>query len=157
MQLDTSILSDRVAITDKLALWCHIVDTHSIDRLGEVFLPDVFWDFGEGRTLNNIAELTSTIQQGIVANENCGPTMHNVTNVVVEVDQDSAHSRANCFAAHAGRGRFAGQNFLVWLTYHDRWTRNALGWRVARRTYRWQFTQGPIEIIRGGPVSGTDG
>ncbi|WP_406450061.1 nuclear transport factor 2 family protein [Streptomyces sp. NBC_01622] len=118
-------LEDRLAITELIALHGHLVDEGELDRLTEVFTPDVEYDvtdFAQG-TLIGLPELVGASLALGAGN----PVAHHVTNVVIE---DSTEERVR--ARSKGLGvRTDGSCGSV--TYEDTVVRTGAGWRIARR------------------------
>jgi len=140
---------DNKAISDGLGLWCRIVDSHALDRMPEVFAQDVDWDYGKGTVDHGLDLVVARIRAHLVEQDQCGVTQHHLANLRIDLDGDAAESEAYFFAAHAGIGRYAGQTLLQWGNYHDRWRRTAGGWRIAKRGYRIDISDGPLEIVYG--------
>ncbi|WP_329352456.1 nuclear transport factor 2 family protein [Streptomyces sp. NBC_01261] len=118
-------LEDRLAITELIALHGHLVDEGELDRLTEVFTPDVEYDltdFGQG-TLTGLTQLTDAALALGAAN----PVAHHVTNVVIEELADGrirARSKGLGIKADGSCGS---------VTYVDTVVRVGAGWRIARR------------------------
>ncbi|WP_328685425.1 nuclear transport factor 2 family protein [Streptomyces sp. NBC_00343] len=118
-------LEDRLAITELIALHGHLVDEGELDRLTEVFTPDVEYDltdFGQG-TLTGLTQLTDAALALGAAN----PVAHHVTNVVIEELADGrirARSKGLGIKADGSCGS---------VTYVDTVVRVGAGWRITRR------------------------
>ncbi|WP_405995509.1 nuclear transport factor 2 family protein [Streptomyces sp. NBC_00986] len=118
-------LEDRLAITELIALHGHLVDEGELDRLNEVFTPDVEYDltdFGQG-TLTGLTQLTDASLTLGAAN----PVAHHVTNVVIEElpdDRIQARSKGLGIRTDGSCGS---------VTYVDTVVRVGVGWRIARR------------------------
>lgn len=142
-------LLDNKAISDALGLWCRIVDTHSYERMPEVFMHDVEWDYGKGTVEHSLEQVVARINAHLVEQDQCGVTHHHLANLRIDLDGDRAESEAYFFAAHAGIGRYEGQTLLQWGNYRDSWRRTANGWRIVKRGYRIDISDGPLEIVYG--------
>jgi hypothetical protein len=140
---------DNKAITDGLGLWCRIVDGQVLDRMPEVFSGDVEWDYGMGTFEHGLDRVVARIKAHLVEQDQCGATQHHLANLRIDLDGDAAESEAYFFAAHAGIGRYAGQTLLQWGNYRDHWRRTADGWRIVKREYRIDISDGPLEIVYG--------
>ncbi|MEV8540563.1 nuclear transport factor 2 family protein [Streptomyces sp. NPDC051572] len=118
-------LEDRLAITELIALHGHLVDEGELDRLTEVFTPDVEYDltdFGQG-TLTGLTQLVDASLTLGAAN----PVAHHVTNVVIEeLSDDRIRARSKGLGIRTD-GSFGS------VTYVDSVVRVRLGWRIARR------------------------
>ncbi|MFJ9895798.1 nuclear transport factor 2 family protein [Streptomyces sp. NPDC091280] len=118
-------LEDRLAITELIALHGHLVDEGELDRLAEVFTPDVEYDltdFGQA----TIVGLPELVRASLALGEG-NPVAHHVTNVVV---QESAQGRVRAQAKGLGI-RTDGSCGSV--TYEDTVVRTGTGWRISQR------------------------
>ncbi|EXJ76488.1 uncharacterized protein A1O5_00996 [Cladophialophora psammophila CBS 110553] len=149
--MDLQSISDHLEITQRMTLWSEIVDSMSLDRLSELFVPDLVWDFGGGTIDHSLAAVRARMEAHFNPDSYCAATRHDLSNHMITLldDRDRAESKVNVFAAHAGRGPYAGQAQLTWLTYEDKWRRLGGKWYIEHRTYRIQFTQGPDDIVYG--------
>src|SRR5262249_5276817 len=64
----------------------------------------------------------------------CGTTQHFVGSMVIDVDGDSATSRAYVRDLHLGAGARAHLTFSTLGDYHDTWERDGSTWRMRNRT-----------------------
>jgi len=140
---------DTKAISDKVGLWCRIVDARDLMRMPEVFDRDVEWDFGKGTVDHGLDAVVRRISAHLVEGTYCGATQHHLANMRVDLDGDAAESEAYFFAAHAGTGDNEGKTLLQWGNYNDFWRRTAEGWRIVKRIYRIDISDGPLEIVYG--------
>lgn len=146
---DLGAFRDSKAIADKLGLWCRIVDTRSLERMPEVFAAEVEWDYGKGTREKGLENVVARIHAHLVEQTQCGATQHQLANLRIDTDGDNAESEAYFLAAHAGVGAYAGKTLLQWGNYLDTWRRTADGWRIVRRMYRIDISDGPMEIVYG--------
>ncbi|WP_033280760.1 nuclear transport factor 2 family protein [Streptomyces sp. NRRL F-525] len=118
-------LEDRLAIAELIALHGHLADEGELDRLSEVFTPDIEYDltdFGQG-TLTDLAQLTDAALALGAGN----PVAHHVTNVVIEELPDGqvrARSKGLGIRTDGSCGS---------VTYEDTVVRVESGWRITRR------------------------
>ena len=116
---------DRLAIHELIGLHGHLVDNGDLDRLGELFTPDVVYDLRDygGSELRGI----DAIVQASRALGEANPVGHHVTNIVVtEVDGEVVR------VVSKGIGvRVDGSCGSV--VYHDEVRKEAAGWRVTHR------------------------
>ncbi|MFD4872224.1 nuclear transport factor 2 family protein [Streptomyces sp. NPDC058420] len=118
-------LEDRLAIAELIALHGHLIDEGELDRMSEVFTPDVEYDltdFTQG-TLTGLTQLTAAALTLGSAN----PVAHHVTNVVVE-DSPDGSIRARSKGLGIRTDGSCGS-----VTYVDTLVRVEAGWRIARR------------------------
>ena len=142
-----TIDDDRRLISDKLALWCRCVDTLDMGRLSEVFVQDLEWDFDGVVVEKSLSRIVNRIVQHIGNNPFCGATQHCLSNMVIDIEGESAESHAYFCAAHAGAGDLEGQTLVVWGIYNDFWQRTEEGWRIVRRLYSRNIFDGPKNIL----------
>jgi hypothetical protein len=109
-----------------IGLHGHLVDEGELDRLAEVFTPDVEYDlsdFGQA-TVTGLAAL----RDAAIALGAGNPVAHHVTNVVVEELADGrvrGRSKGLAIRADGSCGS---------VTYVDTVVRVATGWRISRRS-----------------------
>jgi SnoaL-like protein len=116
---------DRLAIAELVALHGHLVDEGQLDRLDELFTPDVVYDasaFGQ-EPMRGVA----AVRSAALALGDRNPVAHHVTNVVVTaVDEQTATVRS--------KGLGVGADGSVGsVTYLDTVVRTDGGWRISRR------------------------
>lgn len=118
-------LEDRLAITELIALHGHLADEGELDRMAEVFTPDVEYDltdFGQG----TITGLTELVDSALALGEG-NPVAHHVTNVVIEeLAEGGARARSKGLGIRADGS--CGS-----VTYEDTVVRVGTGWRISRR------------------------
>jgi ketosteroid isomerase-like protein len=116
---------DRCAITETLSLHGHLFDQGQLDRLDELFTPDVVYDVtdvGMG-TLVGIDEIRRAGLELGVGN----PIAHHTTNVVITGDNDEEATAQSKGLAVMADGR------CVSATYLDTLRRTDHGWRLSHR------------------------
>ena len=144
-----SYLQDRDEIERAYYLYCEAIDTKEFDRLVGVFSEDTVGDYRAvpgKKLIENRDDLLATIRNNLGPGSFCGRTHHNVTNLRLQVDGDSAESWAHYYAVHEGALDYQGELYVMWGEYHDRWTRTDDGWRITVRGYDPFITRGPREI-----------
>ncbi|NKZ04560.1 nuclear transport factor 2 family protein [Actinomadura latina] len=119
---------DRTAITELISMHGHLCDSGELDRLGELFTPDVVYDvsdFGQEPLLGVAACAAAGRALGEL-----NPVGHHVTNVVLaEVADDRVHARSKGLGVNAD-----GTTGSV--TYEDTVVRTPRGWRISHRKVR---------------------
>ncbi|GAA4208030.1 nuclear transport factor 2 family protein [Actinocatenispora rupis] len=120
--------ADRTAITELIARHGHLTDSGRLDRLDEVFTPDVTYDVTDlgGGVLRG----TDGMRAAAIAVGDGNPVAHHVTNTVVDEDADGrvrALSKGLGVRADGSCGS---------VTYEDTVVRGDRGWRIAHRTVR---------------------
>jgi hypothetical protein len=123
---------DRQAISEILSLHGHIFDGGHLDRLGEIFTPEVVYDLTDAGV--GTFEGIEAIQSGALKLGARNPVAHHVTNVVItseEGDLVTARSKGLMIMAD---GAFASVTHLDTLRRHNG------GWRISRRVVLAQST-----------------
>ena len=133
---------DRQAIGEALSMHGHLFDDGQLDRLGEIFTPDVVYDMsavGVG-TFEGVEAIRSAALHLGAGN----PVAHHVTNVVITGDGDSVTALSKGLMLMAD-GTLASVTQLDTLRRHDS------GWRISRRVISPQRTpQGGARLADAG-------
>jgi hypothetical protein len=116
---------DRFAITDLVHLYGHLIDGGELDRLSELFTPDVIYDvsdLGHG-TLAGV----EAIRSAALAVGDANPVGHHLTNLVLTEQSDGqvrARSKGIGIMADGTSGS---------VVYDDLIVRAGRGWRIRHR------------------------
>ena len=116
---------DRQAISETLSLHGHLFDEGHLDRLGEIFTPDVVYDMsavGVG-TFEGIEAIRRAVRHLGADN----PTAHHVTNIVITSEEDGRATARSKGLIILADGTLAGVTHLDSLIRHDG------AWRISRR------------------------
>ena len=145
-----AFLRDKDAIEQVYNRYCDIIDQKDFARLDEVFTQDCVGDYRStnGKVQEGLAPLVEHVTRGMGPGSDCGATHHNVMNLRVTVDGDTAKSKMHFYAVHEGINRCAGEHYTCWGEYDDQWVRTIAGWRVNRRTYRNFLIDGTVDVVR---------
>jgi ketosteroid isomerase-like protein len=141
------MLMDERAIVRALGRFARILDGKDWAALGEVFADDVSFDYGAGGDQQGMAALTAQMRRYL---DVCGGTQHLIGSIIVDVDGDTAVSRAYVQARHQRRDDPAGPVFDSNGEYVDRWQRRAQGWRIVRRDVVWAAHSGDPGVLAAG-------
>jgi hypothetical protein len=120
--------NDRLAIHELIALHGHLMDMGELDRMGELFTPDVVYDvtaFGRGKLIGPAAISAAAREVG-----DRNPVAHHVTNIHVAEDSDGTVRV---------RSKGIGVNVdgsVGSVVYEDVVRLERHGWRIASRTIR---------------------
>jgi 3-phenylpropionate/cinnamic acid dioxygenase small subunit len=123
---------DRQAISETLSWHGHLFDGGHLDRLGEIFTPDVVYDMsavGVG-TFAGIEAISSAARHLGAGN----PIAHHVTNVVITSQGDGLVTARSKGLVLMADGR------LESVTHLDTLRRQDGGWRISRRVISPQRT-----------------
>ncbi|MET7482173.1 nuclear transport factor 2 family protein [Streptomyces sp. NPDC005538] len=118
-------LEDRLAIQELIALHGHLVDEGELDRVAEVFTPDVEYDlsdFGQG----TVTGLTAFVDAALALGAG-NPVAHHVTNVVIE---EPVEGRVRVRSKGLG---VKADGSCGSVTYIDTVVRVGAGWRISQR------------------------
>ncbi|MCP3735878.1 nuclear transport factor 2 family protein [Sphingomonas sp. RP10(2022)] len=137
------LLAER-AIARGLSIFARTLDTKSWHRLSEVFAADIVFDYGDGQDRAGIVALEAHMRRFL---DMCGPTQHLIGSLLIDVDGDTAVSRAYVQARHQRRDDPAGAIFDSTGEYVDRWRRHGEGWRIVRRDALWQMHSGDPAVL----------
>lgn len=144
-----TLLAER-EIMRGLARFARVLDAKDWDALGEIFAEDVAFDYGAAGEERGLAAMTANMRRFL---DVCGPSQHLIGSIIVEVDGDSAVSRAYVQARHQRKDDPLGPVFDANGEYVDRWQRQAQGWRIVRRDAIWAMHHGDPAVIYAQPPS----
>jgi SnoaL-like protein len=132
---DVRRLIDRQDIVDLLHHMCYLIDSFQIDRLAEeIYAPDGSDDHGGGPVVGRDA-----IREWYTdSTRNVASIAHNIANIVVDVEGDTAKVRSNVISwtwtmSNNDLGPTRPVDYALSVTYHDRLTRYSEGWRINER------------------------
>lgn len=107
------------------------IDRREWDMFRSCFTPDCVIDYGEIGAWNGAEEITAFM---IAVHENCGYTLHRISNVAVERLPDGARARSYVDAVIMGRDNRDGVRAIGF--YDDRLVHTEGGeWQIARRNF----------------------
>lgn len=119
---------DRTAITELIFMHGHLCDSGELDRLEDLFTPDVVCDISElGQ--EPLVGLAACVAASRALGE-LNPVGHHVTNVVLD---EAGDGRVR--ARSKGLGVYA-DGTTTSVTYEDVVLRTPHGWRIDHRTIR---------------------
>jgi ketosteroid isomerase-like protein len=117
-----------------------------LDDDGQDLADDAEGDFGTGRLRGSAAMIQ--LIRGFL--DNCGPTQHLLGNVVVDVDGDTAISRAYVHDVHLSSDANPATRFYTLGDYTDTWRRGSDGsWRLTQRIKINRAHVGPLDVFHG--------
>lgn len=134
--IDPSTLADREAIRDVLARYCR-----AIDRCDVVLLKSVYWDDARddhGSFCGNAWEFADYV---IPALKRMKQTMHQISNVLIDLNGSEARVETYCVAYHLVPAPNGDTEMTVGGRYLDRFERRDGEWRIADRLYVMDWNQ----------------
>lgn len=141
---DVQALLDEREIVRGLSMFARILDGKRWDDLHLVFAEDLAFNYGAAGEQQGMAALRANMQRFL---DRCGGTQHLIGSILVDVDGDSAVSRAYVQARHQRVDDPAGAIFDSNGEYVDRWARRPEGWRIVRRDALWAAHSGDPAIL----------
>lgn len=136
-------LHDERAIVRQLSRFARMLDRKEWDALDQVFAPDLSFEYGEGEK-SGLSDLIDQMRRYL---DLCGGTQHLLGSILVDLDADTAISRAYVQARHQRKDDPAGAIFDSNGEYVDRWERRPQGWRIVRRDAIWATQSGDPAIL----------
>lgn len=134
MTSDSTSLSDRIAVEERLYMYAHLLDSQQYHRVAdEVFTDDGDIDFG-GTRAQGRAEIVATVTGYTGMLKGCS---HNISNVIIEIAGDDARATSKVLAWHwfhrEDGNEYASTDLLAVGGYQDRLRRTPKGWRIYQR------------------------
>ncbi|HEY6471654.1 MAG TPA: nuclear transport factor 2 family protein [Acidimicrobiales bacterium] len=123
--------SVHLEVSAVLVRYASGIDRRDWDLFRSCFTPDCAVDYGEIGVWSGVDEITTFM---IAVHENCGYTLHRISNVDVEALGDGARARSYVDAVIMGPDNRDGVRALGF--YDDRLVHSErAGWRIARRDF----------------------
>ena len=128
---DPATLADKMAIQEQIRSYCRAVDRLDIPLGHGVFHEDSHADYGASYYQGpgcGVIDLICQHHLGLLSHS------HQVTNVLIEVDGDTAGSESYVYGtmrSDAGEGRL--MQIGVWARYLDSWEKREGRWAIVRR------------------------
>jgi hypothetical protein len=137
-------LRDERAIERALILFARAMDERDWTTMAEILAEDAQGDFGTGRLEGAVAIIE--LIGGYL--DNCGATQHLLGNVLVDVQGDSAVSRAYIRDVHLDSTDAPDTRFYTIGDYRDTWRRRPDGsWCLAERVKANRGYVGTLEVF----------
>jgi len=118
-------VEDRLAVTELISLHGHLIDAGAMDRLHELFTPDVIYDVSHlgGGQLSGI----EAIRDAGLALGGDNPVAHHVTNIVINrIDEDHVAAWSKGIGVRT-------DGTVGSVVYKDILVRTPMGWRISHR------------------------
>jgi hypothetical protein len=129
----TDILHDRMEITDVVIRYATAIDTRDWALFRTCWADDVHTDYGTARTIFDDADSFCAFQEQV--HSKMGVTLHNFSNITIQLAGDTATTRSHIHAVIMGMGGDPNAWTEVLGYYDDEFVRLPQGWRIRRRKY----------------------
>jgi 3-phenylpropionate/cinnamic acid dioxygenase small subunit len=140
---DLHYLLDELAVRNLVARYARAVDERQLGATTDLYTSDCLFEFPSVSLRVNERHILK--ERGLRGLEPFDRTQHLTTNVLVDVDGDSATARADLFAMHIHDEKDPATHFDLGGVYDFRAVRQPEGWRISRikLTTIWTGGQGP--------------
>ncbi|QIX26491.1 nuclear transport factor 2 family protein [Nocardioides sp. JQ2195] len=138
---------DEREINRCIIRFARAMDDRDWAEIEKITVEDLTADLGTG-ALGSRGEVIALMRSFL---DDCGTTQHLIGNVLIEIEGDTASSRAYVSDMHLGTGALESQTFRTLGDYHDRWRRTADGWRMTHRTKLNRGSLGDHAVLGQGP------
>jgi hypothetical protein len=142
-----TILAER-DIYRALVGFARAMDARDWHALDTITTEDMTADLGVGSLLSGRVAIVACMRSFLDA---CGPTQHLLGNVLIDVQADSASSRAYVSDMHLGTGDKSSLRFCTLGDYHDQWKKTGDGWRMSHREKINNGYVGSFDVLGSGP------
>lgn len=138
------VLRDERDIERALTLFARAMDDRDWATMAEILAEEAEGDFGTGRLTGSPAIIDMI--RGFL--DSCGPTQHLLGNIIIDVIDNTATSRAYIRDVHLNSAGDPSTRFYTLGDYHDTWRRDGDGrWRITERIKANRAYVGPLEIF----------
>lgn len=132
---------DHIEITRLMYRYARCADHKDYAGFGEVFCEDAVFEY-----LGEPVSGLPAIRDMMLALEKYSVTQHRVSNVLYDVDNDTAAGETYCLASHLREDETGTVNIEMGIIYRDELRRTDQGWRIARRAFDLLWTRtGPVD------------
>jgi len=136
-------VADRMQIADLMARYADMVDRRDWPKMDRIFAIEATIDFrASGGRLGPFREMLAWLDRAL---ESWPMHLHMITNLIVDLDGDSASSSCY-FHATIGRESHEGAQYTVTPSgrYLDRLIRTSDGWRIVERVCEQVVREGKL-------------
>ncbi|WP_075835844.1 MULTISPECIES: nuclear transport factor 2 family protein [unclassified Rhodococcus (in: high G+C Gram-positive bacteria)] len=140
---------DEREIYRGIVRFARAMDERNWTEIEAITTKDATADLGTG-PLASRAEMIALIRTFL---DDCGPTQHLVANILIDIEGDTARSRAYVSDMHLGTDDLDGQFFRTLGDYHDQWAKTPNGWRMTHRTKHNHGSLGSLAVLGPGPAN----
>lgn len=134
---------DRAGVTDALYRYCTAIDTKDWALLAACFVPEATADY-RGR---HFPDAASIVRYMADIHRDLDGSAHRLTNVVVQLDGDTARTTSYVDALLVDADHPDGPTFHVVGTYADALRRDGASWRIVERRFVDLWTEGKRTML----------
>tara|TARA_B110000444_G_scaffold156063_1_gene145949 strand:- start:413 stop:865 length:453 start_codon:yes stop_codon:yes gene_type:complete len=131
----------------KIVGFARAMDDRNWEALDEITRDDINFDLGAGMMQGRDA-LIENIRSFL---DDCGPTQHLLGNVLIDVIDDKASSKAYVSDLHVSANEESDQTFSTLGDYHDEWQKMGNEWFMIKRVKQNHAFIGSWEVLGSGP------
>lgn len=142
MALD-DLLQER-EIFKQLSTLARAMDNRDWDTVKEIFTEDAVVEMGLGE-ISGKEQVVDFIKSFL---DTCGTTQHMIGNVLIDIDGETATSKAYVCDIHLAPDNNPSESFRTLGDYHDTWLKVDSTWKIKKRVKDNRGTLGDIEIMR---------
>jgi hypothetical protein len=140
-------MSDTERFREISALYARFVDRHEFDRLSEIMAPDasIAVHPGDPATTAPLYKMEGVpaIQGAFELLRRYQRTFHFIgQQLITELGTDSARGETYCVANHFHNKNGKDHNYVMYIRYQDRYTREGGVWKIADRQLIVDRTEG---------------
>ncbi len=137
-------MNDERDILNQLAEFARILDGRRWQDVPSVFDESIEFNYGDGQERQGMEALLLNFKTFL---DPCGPSQHLLGSIQLEIEGDSATTRAYVQARHQGAGNKSDLYLDSNGEYVDLWRRGAKGWRIVRRDVNWAMLKGDMSVL----------
>jgi ketosteroid isomerase-like protein len=142
-------LEDRAEINDIVNRYGNGVRLSDAEQIVSCFADDAVVDHGHGQTVEGREALLayfansarSSVAQSVLTFDQKVASTPVMSNVLIDIDGDTAHCESMCLAIHGGFKHGEGKVIVRGTRNIDELVRTAKGWKIRRRVHPavWAF------------------
>ena len=143
-EADLQEIKDRLEIEELMYRYAEMVDTRDWKQMDRIFVLEATIDYtSTGGQKGPFRETLAWLDRAL---ESWPINLHVVSNLIIELDGDVAHSRCYYHAPMARESADGGAQYVITNggLYVDRLQRTARGWRIVERECRQTVMQGAL-------------
>lgn len=141
-----TLLSDKHEIAELVLRYSTALDTRDWTMLESCFVEEPSFEADGFAPIHGMATIRDTARTALAGLD---ASQHFVTNIVVELDSETATVTSYLQAQHVRASAGDEPNFLVAGIYRDNVTRTPDGWRFSHRSLRVLWTAGNPDVPTG--------